>query len=164
MRQFPCGQEPLDLDAENPRLPFRAGERGGEVPSNAQMSYCVIALDNQANNNNLMLETKRRTRTKKNIKGRSTQQTQDTKANDVSERIRSIIRTRKSNKNEFGKTRLRNLTLTRSLLFFCFLIRGGNSVSTTTPKPYELTGFGGGGGQNPYEFIGILATTTTEPC
>ena len=42
-------------------------------------------------------------------------------------------------------------------------IRGGNSVSTTTPKPYEFIGFGGGGGQNPYEFIEILLTTTPEP-
>ena len=42
-------------------------------------------------------------------------------------------------------------------------LRGGNSVSTTTTKPYEFIGFGGGGGQNPYEFTGILITTTTEP-
>ena len=39
---------------------------------------------------------------------------------------------------------------------------GVNSVTTTTPDPYEFIVFGGGSGQNPYEFKGALTTTTTE--
>ena len=42
-------------------------------------------------------------------------------------------------------------------------LNGANSVTTTTPDPCEFIGFGGGSGQNPFEFIGILTTTTTEP-
>ena len=36
------------------------------------------------------------------------------------------------------------------------LLRAGGIYTTAAPDPYEFIGFGGGGGQNPYEFIGIL--------
>ena len=41
----------------------------------------------------------------------------------------------------------------------------GNRQITTTPPhdPYQIIGFGEGGGQNTYKFEGILSTTAAKP-